>query len=62
MDLAVTDCQHKPLYKMILVGFPGGSEVKNLPATQELQETQVQCQGRQGPLEESIATHFSILA
>ena len=61
MDLAVTDCQHKPLYKMILVGFPGGSEEKNMPATQELQETQVQSQGREDPLEESMATHSSIL-
>ena len=32
MDLAVTDCQHKPLYKMILVGFPGCSVVRNPPA------------------------------
>ena len=47
---------------MILAGFPGGSEVKNLPATQELQETQVQSQGREDPVEESMATHSSILA
>ena len=47
---------------MILVGFPGGSEVKNLPATQELQETRVQSQGQEDPLEESMATHSSILA
>ena len=38
-----------------------GSEEKNMPATQELQETQVQSQGREDPLEESMATHSSIL-
>ena len=29
---------------------------------QETQETQVQSQGQEDPLEESIATHYSILA
>ena len=38
MDLAVTDCQHKPLYKMILVGFPGGSAVKNQPANADVRD------------------------
>ena len=33
--------------------------VKNLPA---MQKTQVQSLGRQGPLEEGMATHSSILA
>ena len=33
--------------------------VKNLPA---MQETQVQSQGQEGPLEEEVATHSSILA
>ena len=33
--------------------------VKNLPA---LQETQVQSLGREDPLEEEMAIHFSILA
>ena len=39
--------------------FPGGSAVKNPPAIQEMQ---VQALGREDPLEESMATHFSILA
>ena len=33
--------------------------VKNLPA---MQETRVQCLGREDPLEKEIATNFSILA
>ena len=40
-------------------GFPGGSAVKNLPAVQELQETQVRSPG---PLEEGVATRSSIIA
>ena len=36
--------------------------VKNLSATQEAQETQVQSLGREDPLEEEMATHSSIFA
>ena len=36
--------------------------VKNLPAIQELQDTWVQSLGWKYPLEEEMATHFSILA
>ena len=36
--------------------------VKNPPAMQETQEMQVQSLGREDPLEEGMATHFSILA
>ena len=43
-------------------GFPDGSVVKNLPAMQELQETQVQSLGWEDPLEKEMATHSSILA
>ena len=39
-------------------GFPGGSAVKNLPA---MQETWVQSLVGEDPLEESMATHFSLL-
>jgi len=46
----------------IYTGFPGGSVVKNLPAMQEPQETQVQSLGQEDPLEKGMATHFSILA
>ena len=35
--------------------------VKNLPAVQEIQETQVQSLGWKDPLEEGTATHSSIL-
>ena len=44
-------------------GLPGDSLVKNLPATQEPQETQVRFLGEEDPLEEEeMATHSSILA
>ena len=39
--------------------FPSGSAVKNPP---EVQETQVQSQGQEDPLDEGMATHSSILA
>ena len=39
-----------------------GSVVKNLPAMQEPQEMEVQSLGREDPLKEGMATHFSILA
>ena len=42
-------------------GFPGGSEVNNLPAMQEPQKMRVQSLGREGPLEEDMASHSSIL-
>ena len=44
------------------MGFPVGSVVKNPPAMQEIQETLVQALGQEDPLEESRATHSSILA
>ena len=43
---------------MLLLGFPGGSVIKNLPVKQE---TQVQSQGREDLLEEEM-THSRILA
>ena len=46
----------------LYMGFPGGSAVKNLPAMQERQETQVQFLGQENPLEEDTATHSSILS
>ena len=36
--------------------------VKNPPAVQEPQETQIQSLGQEDPLEVEMATHFSILA
>ena len=40
------------------MGFPGGSEVKHLPAMQ----TWVRSLGQKYPLEKEMATHSSILA
>ena len=41
------------------MGFPGGVEVKNLPA---MPETWVLSLGWEDPLEEGMATHSSVLA
>ena len=41
------------------MGFPGGSEVKNLPT---MQETWVRSLGWEDPLEKGKATHSSIFA
>ena len=41
------------------MGFPGSSEVKDLPG---IQETWVQSLGREDPLEKEMATHSSTLA
>ena len=53
MGLQIGTCQEN------LLGFPGGSVVKNLPAKQE---TQVQSLGWEDPLEKGIAIYSSILA
>ena len=45
-----------------MLGFPGGSAVKNPPAMQEPQETWVLSLGGEDFLEEGMATHSSILA
>ena len=51
------------LFNTILyTGFPSGSAVKNLPASQELQEMQFRSLGWEGPLADGTATHSSILA
>ena len=44
---------------MLTKGFPGGSEVKNLPAMQEMQ---VRSLGWEDPLEKEMATCSSSLA
>ena len=43
------------------MGFPGDSAIKNSPAMQEMQETQVRSLGQENPLEEEMATHSSML-
>ena len=45
----------------VKLGFPDGWEVKNLPATQEIQEAQVPSLGGEDPMEEEMATDSSIL-
>ena len=42
-----------------ILGFPGGSDRKNMPARWE---TRVQSLGQEDPLEEGMTTHCSILA
>ena len=42
-----------------ILGFPGGSEVKNLPA---VQETEVLSLGPEDPLDEGMTTHSNVLA
>ena len=44
------------------MGFPDDSAIKNSPAMQEIQDTQVQSLGQEDPLEEEMATHSSVLA
>ena len=47
---------------LLTVGLPCSSEVKNLPAMQKPQETQIQTLNGENPLEEGMATHSSIFA
>ena len=44
---------------LVSQGSPGGSAIKNSPA---MQETRVQSQGHEDPLEKEMATYSSILA
>ena len=44
------------------MGFLSDSVVKNRPAMQKAQETQVQSLGREDPLEKEMTAHSSILA
>ena len=52
-------CKQKGGIITIMMGFPGGSVVKNSPA---VQETQARSLGYEYPLEQEMANHFSILA
>ena len=52
--------KHLNLLRTTLVlGFPGGSVVKNPPA---MEETQAQSLGQEDPLEKGMATYSSLLA
>ena len=44
------------------MAFSLAQRVKNLPTMQETQEMRVQSLGQEDPLEDSMATHSSILA
>ena len=46
-------------YSKLMKGFPGGSAVKKLPATQEMQDPSL---SQEDPLGKGMATHSSILA
>ena len=46
-------------YVISLIGFPGGSAVKNLPSSAGDSSS---IPGLEDPLEKEMATHFSILA
>ena len=48
----------QPSNSKITRGFPGGTVVKNPPGMQDM----VRCLDQEDPLEEEMATHFSILA
>ena len=62
-SIAVSLCTIElSVYTTLLWGFPGGSAVKNPPAMQESQETQVQFWDWEDPLEEGMATHSSIIS
>ena len=39
------------------MAFPSGTVVKNLPAVQEIQETQVQSLGQEDPIKQVVSTH-----
>ena len=49
-------------YLIIDKFLPGRLAIKNLPAIQEIQETQVRSLGQEDPLEKEMATHSSIIA
>ena len=51
-----------PLLCTYLLGFPGGSVVKNPAAVQGPQERWLRSLGQEDPLEEGMATHSSIPA
>ena len=46
----------------MILGFPVGSAIKNPPAMQEMEETQVQSLDQEDPPEQEMATHSNILA
>ena len=64
-SLFLTSFTHQLFITLALAGPLKGlpvAVVKNPPAVEESQETQVQSLGQKDPLEEAMATHSSILA
>ena len=49
------------LYNLNIRGFPDGSAIKNPPAVQETQESQVWSLAREDPLLEEMSTHSSVI-
>ena len=45
-----------------LLGFPGGSVIKNLLAMQESKEIRVRSLGQEDPLEEGMTTYSNLFA
>ena len=64
MNLVLEHILLKPSLNLgtVLLGFPGGSVVKNLPAVQEMQEAEVQSLGQEDLLQKEMATHSTIVA
>ena len=58
METAIESSSQIP-HDVTYLGFPGGSDVKNLPA---MRETWVQSLGWEDSLEEGMATYSSVLA
>ena len=50
------------IFIYVYMRLPSGAGVRNQPAMLETQETRVQSLGPEDPLEEGMATHYSILA
>ena len=64
MNLVLEHILLKPSLNLgtVLLGFPGGSVVKNLPAVQEMQEAEAQSLGQEDLLQKEMATHSTIVA
>ena len=66
--VVIPDLCHRHVLNLVLKltlqnsKWAGGSAVRNLPALQKTQETQVPFLSREDPLEEGMATHSSSLA
>ena len=62
MEASIRPPVFKSWFYYLLLDLPMAQQVKNPPAMQEPQETQVQPLGQEDPLEKEMATQSSILA